>query len=244
MRLGAEDAGGEAAVDPDCGRLVDDDDPVPVRVLEHLLGVRVVGRAEGVRAEPLQQREVVDHEGVVVRLPADRGVLVLAEAAEVERLLVDQEARPVDPHGPDADRQRVRVDRRVSLDVELDSQVVQVALARPPGPDVVDPELARRAGRACDLASLGVAEHDRDLGLPAARLDLVAHGSGRAVEARRHGHVLDVRRGRRVEPDRPVQAGVVEEVVEDLLPPPAVRGLLDVARRDRVPGEDVARRRR
>ena len=37
-----------------------------------------------------------------------------------------------------------------------------------------------------------------------------------------------------------MQAGVVEEVVEDLLTPPAARRLLDVARRDRVPREDVA----
>ena len=78
---------------PDGSRLVDDDDAVPVGVPEHLLGVGVVGGAERVRAEPLQEREVVDHQHVVVRLPAHRGVLVLAEAAEVEGLLVDQEAR-------------------------------------------------------------------------------------------------------------------------------------------------------
>ena len=97
---------------PDGGRLVDDDDAVPVGVVEHLLVVGVVRRAERVRAEPLQQREVVDHERVVVALAVDRDVLVLAEAGEVERLAVDQEARAVHGDRADADRQRVDVDQR------------------------------------------------------------------------------------------------------------------------------------
>ena len=111
---GAEDAARDAHVEADRGGLVDHDDAVPVGVVEDLLGVGVVRGAERVRAEPVHQREVVDHEHVVVALAAHRAVLVLAEAAEVERLAVDQEARAVDLHRADADGERVGVDRRLA----------------------------------------------------------------------------------------------------------------------------------
>ena len=137
---------------PDGRGLVDHHDAVAVGVVEHLLGVRVVRRAERVRAEPLHQREVVDHERVVVALAAHGGVLVLAEAREVERLAVDQEARAVDPHGADADRQRVGVDRRVAVAPQLDAELVEVALAGAPRVDVRDRELAVGAGGPRDLA--------------------------------------------------------------------------------------------
>ena len=85
--------GHHAEVLPDRGRLVDDDDAVPVGVVQHLLGVGVVRRAERVGADPVHQREVVHHQRVVVALAADGGVLVLAEAGEGEGLAVDQELR-------------------------------------------------------------------------------------------------------------------------------------------------------
>ena len=104
MNDDAAEHASELGVEPDRGSFVDDDDAVPVGVVEHLLRVRVVRGAERVRSEPLHQREVVHHERVVVPLAAHGAVLVLAEASEVEGLAVDQEAGAVDPHGADADR--------------------------------------------------------------------------------------------------------------------------------------------
>src|SRR4051812_29366525 len=63
---------------------------------------------------------------------AHGAVLVLAEPAEVAGLAVDQELRAVDLQGPDAHQERVRVGRRVAVAPQLDRQVVEVALARPP----------------------------------------------------------------------------------------------------------------
>src|SRR3954447_24006820 len=92
--LPPQDPGHHAEVLPDGGGLVDHDDAVPVGEVEDLLGVGVVRGPERVRADPVQKREVVDHQRVVVALAADSGVLVLAEPGEVERLAVDEEPVP------------------------------------------------------------------------------------------------------------------------------------------------------
>ena len=120
---------------------------------------------------------------------------------------------------------------------QLDVEVVQVALAGPPRMHVRDRQLARRAGRARDLGAAGVAQRDAHLRV-ALGLDLVGDGPGRAVEAGHDRHVPDVRPRRGVEPDRAVQAGVVEEVVEVALAGTVGR-VLDDAGRDRLPAQDV-----
>ena len=63
-----EQAAADGEVEADGGGLVDDDDAVPVGVVEHLLGIRVVRRAERVGADPVQEREVVHHRDRVVAL--------------------------------------------------------------------------------------------------------------------------------------------------------------------------------
>ncbi|BAS12667.1 hypothetical protein AHiyo8_09700 [Arthrobacter sp. Hiyo8] len=90
-------------VESDGGGLVDDHDPVPVRELDDFLGVGVVGGAERVCAGPVKEAEVVDEVGVVVAFAADGGVLVLAEAGEVERLAVDEELFALDGDRADPD---------------------------------------------------------------------------------------------------------------------------------------------
>ena len=129
---------------------------MPVGVVENLLGVGVVRCAEGVGAQPLHEHKVVDHVGVVVALAAHHAVLVLAEAAKVEGLTVDEEAGAVHLHGADANGQRVDVDRRLAGAPELDGEVVEVALTWPPGVYVLDAELARATGRPGNLCPLGV----------------------------------------------------------------------------------------
>jgi len=52
----------------------------------------------------------VHHEPIVVALAAHGAVLMLAEAPEIERLAVDQEAGILNPNGAYADRQRVSID--------------------------------------------------------------------------------------------------------------------------------------
>ena len=105
--------------------------PVPVGELEHLFGVGIVGGAERVRADPLHELEVVDHERVIVALAAHRGVFVLAEPCEVERLTVDEELVPAHLDGADADGDRVAVHHR-SPCTSFHRQLVEVGRAGPP----------------------------------------------------------------------------------------------------------------
>ena len=214
-RPGRRRSAADADVEPDGGGLVDDDDAVPVGVVEDLLGVGVVRGAERVRADPLHQREVVDHERVVVALAAHRAVLVLAEAGEVERLAVDQEPRAVDLDRADADRQRVRVDELVAaeqLDVERRTGSPRRAAtgARPRRVSV-----ARRAGRRARPRR----RRRRAARRAPPRRPRPPTSVGDDARPRRRGRsttvtslTCDARR--RVQPDRAVQAGVVEEVVE------------------------------
>ena len=87
VALAAEDPATESHVQPHRGGLVDQHDALPVGVVQHVLGVRVVRGPEGVGADPAQQLEVVQQVGVVVALADHRDVLVLAEPGEVERFV-------------------------------------------------------------------------------------------------------------------------------------------------------------
>ena len=92
-----------------------------------------------------------------------------------------------------------------------------------------------------DLGAAGVAHGHPHLVLLAALDDgPVGDDAGRAVDlGRADRDVADVRARRRVQPHRPVQSRVVEEVVEVLLHAAAVVELLHVARRDRRPRQLV-----
>src|SRR6185436_16185607 len=176
----------------------------------------------------------------VVALAAGRRVLVHAEAGEVERLAVDQEPLPVDGDGADPDRLRVGVDERALLVEELDAELVQVALTGLPRVGALDPEASFRPLGRRHLLAVGVAEDRANLMPPsAADLDRVVDDAGGAVERRLDRDRTDVRGGRRVQPDAPVEAGEVEEVVKVLLPAAAVLELLDVTGRDRLPAQLV-----
>ena len=134
----------DAHVEPDGGGLVDHDDAVAVGEFEHLLGVGVVRGAERVRADPLHELEVVDHERVVVPLAAHRRVLVLAEPGEVEGLAVDEELVSADFDGAHAHRDRVAVDDLLIRE-RFDRQLVEVCGARAPEHDVRHGQSAGRA---------------------------------------------------------------------------------------------------
>ena len=93
-RATEEQAATHAEVEPDRSRLVDHDDALAVGLVQHLLGIGVVGGAERVGPDPREQREVVHHGGIVVTAAVDVQILVLPEAPEVEGLAVDEEAVP------------------------------------------------------------------------------------------------------------------------------------------------------
>ena len=235
-RAAEEHAAADAEVEPDRGRLVDDDDALTIGLLEHLLGVGVVGGAERVGADPCQEREVVQHGGVVVPAAVHVEVLVLAEAAEVEGLVVDEEPRAFDPHGADADGERVAVDgRRPPRPARPAGHRGSPA----PGPRA----RGRRRGAppsAPSAAATGVpsASSQPDAHRHARRVggrDGVADDADAVVDVRDHRHVVDVRMRRRVEPHAAVQARIVEEVVVLPLAPGPVRQHLDDAGRDGLP---------
>ena len=180
---------------------------------------------------------------------------MLAEAVEVERLAVDEEADVrLDVHRPDAVRQPVRVAHVAVGGEHVDLHRVHVAghrahVARPPQLRVGDGEAAAaaRVGRhaaARDGVALRVAQRDED-GARADRRDEEVEVRLLRVEPRRHRDVLEVRVGRRrVQLHVPLQAGVVEKVHLQPLHAPTRRVDLDVAGRDRRRGQRVVDRDR
>ena len=210
-----EDPAADAEVEADGGGLVDDHDAEPVGVVEDLLGVGVVRGAEGVGAQPAEQREVVDHRGGVVALASDRVVLVHAEALEVEGLAVDQEPGAVDPDGADADRQAVAVD-----------DAGRRRRGRPAGRRGRRPRAARAwasatrssvdcAARLGDQLAVLVAQLDPDRRAGLAGDRRRCSGRCRCRPSRSVTTVMSSmwveRRG--AQPDAAVEAAVVEEVV-------------------------------
>ena len=216
----------DRAVHPHGRRLVDDDDAVRVGVVQDLLGVRVVGGAEGVGADPAQQREVVDHRDVVVALPAGHVVLVHAEAPEVEGPAVDEEVGAAHLHRAHAGLLGVGIEHGAVVVQHLDDEVVEVAVARLPQVHLGHAQLAGGSGALSHLVPDGVeqAHAHRCVRRRAAEAHLVGdrarHPLRRrvAVDAGNQRHVADVRRRRGVEPHLAVQARIVEEVVHVLLP--------------------------
>ena len=103
VALATEDAAPEAHIETHRSRFVDQHDALPVGVVDDVFGVRVVRRTERIRADPLQQLEVVQQVGVVVAFTDHRQVLMLAEPSEVERLVVDQEPDSVHLDGAHPD---------------------------------------------------------------------------------------------------------------------------------------------
>jgi hypothetical protein len=177
--------------------------------------------------------------GVVVALAEHQVVLVHTEAGEVHRLAVDQEPSAVHRDRPHADALPVAVHNGPGAVDELQLEVVQVAVAGGPPVHVRHGERAARAGAGGNLGPLGVAQDDPDLGAAGVLgLDAVVDGARAAVEAGDDRDVAEVRPRSAVEPDGPVDAGVVEEVVPVLLPL-AVRGVLDDARRDGLEAQRV-----
>ena len=238
-RAAEEEAATHAEVEPDRSRLIDHDDALAVGMVQHLLGIGVVRGTERVGPDPGEQREVVDHCGIVVTAAVDVQVLVLPEAPEVEGLAVDEEAGALDPHGADADRERVAVDDVVVVN-QLDLEVVEVATARAP-------ELRSRHAQRT-VGALRRGDHDAP-GVPKSHADgrcagvgdlhFVADDAGPLVNVGHHRDVVDAGAWRRGQPDAAVEAGVVEEVVVLALPPRPVGQSLHHARRDRLPRQLV-----
>ncbi len=239
----AEEATDDAEVQAHGGGLVDHEEAETVGVVEHLLGVGIVGRAERVRSGPLQELEVVDHRRRVVALPPDLVVLVHPEPGEVHGLAVDEEPGAVDAHRTDADRLEETVHHGVVGD-ELDAQLVEVAAPGAPQLGIVDAELATCALALGDHPIVGVRQTQADLGVAVRHRGLRAHHPGPAVDVGDDREVLDVGGRRVVEPHAAMQPRVVEEVVEVPLLARAVVAHLDGAGRDRVERQHVVDRHR
>ena len=173
-----------------------------------------------------------------MRLAEDADVLVLAEPLEVHRLPVDEELRSTHLNRPHTDRLVVRVDHLLAVD-QLDLEVVQVAVARCPPVHVGHAQHPRSPRTRSDLHACDIPENDLNVqALCRHSGDLVRHGAGRALEPRHDGDVVEVSHRSRQQPDRPVQPGVVEEVVPVPLLLPRGR-VLDDARRDGLERQGV-----
>lgn len=231
LPAGGEDTSRDVEVQADGRGLVDDHHALSVRIVQDLLGVRVVRGAERVRAGPLHQGEVMHHQDVVVTPAAHGGVLVFAEALEIERNSVDQELCAPYLHRAHAHGLPVTVDELAGAAPQRGLEFVEIAVARRPGVHVRDPEDPRRPGGGLDLDPGGIAQrhpHFVLLGLRGA-VHAVGDEAGRVLEGGGDGDVGDVGGGRGVQPHGPVQARVVEEVVEVFLHPAAVLAFLHLA---------------
>jgi hypothetical protein len=178
----------------------------------------------------------VHHERVVVALADDGEVFVLAETGEVERVAVDEESVPADPDRTYADTLVVAVHEGFTVD-QLHVEVVEVAVAGRPAVHVRHRQRPVGALGVRHLPAGGVTQDDASAGGARGRGPVVDDPGG-AVEIGDHRDVGEVRTGRRIEPDRAMDARVVEEVVPVALPL-AGRGVFDDARRDRLETESV-----
>src|SRR5699024_5197864 len=135
-----------------------------VRVLEHVFGVGVVRGAEGVRAYPPHEVEVMDHVCRVVPLAPDRAVLVLAEASEPEGLAVDEELLAVHLHGADADGECVHV-ALAGRSERLRDQLVEISRPRTPQGGIRDTDLAPSPLAPGHRGPFGIPYLDPNVGL-------------------------------------------------------------------------------
>ncbi len=149
----------DAEIEADGRGLVDDDDAEAVSHVEHFLRVGVVRRPKGVRADPAEKLEVVQHRRIIVATTTDIEILMLAKSLEIERLFIDEEALPLDADGPYAYRQDVAVGE-LARGVEVDSQPVEVGGARLPENRVGDSKHAVRPAGGRNHTTIRITEFD------------------------------------------------------------------------------------
>lgn len=143
------------------------------------------------------------------------------ESAKVNRLSVDEKLARVPVQRSHANLEPVNVDRIGVGAVQEDLHRVQVARLRvheirPPRLHVLDLDVALHLarGRLGDDLSLLVEHPDRHRqpGLRCVAVHLEEDAAARVDDVRRRDDVVNVLDGRRVERDRPMDAGVIEEV--------------------------------
>ena len=206
--IGGEEVHG-ALHEADGGDFVDDQEALFISHLVQLLGVGVVAGAEAVGTDPLHQLVVALDGGEVEAAAADIGVLVLAEAAQIDGLAVQQEMAVLDLEGADADLLGVFIDHGTAV-VDADDDIVQVSSVDVPQLCVLDDEGAFLAGGLSNLGG-AVVQLDGDFVVAVGGdgvIDLSALGS----QAVLHGVVEDTLGGQSHQLDRAVDAGVVVEV--------------------------------
>jgi hypothetical protein len=162
-------------------------------------------------------------------LAVQREVLVHPEAAQRDWPPVQQQARPGHGDRPDAHRHRVLV-----LSVPH-VQPVQVGVVRGPWPGPGNGEHPGGTRPPGHQRAVGGQQPGRGIpgtGYPGPPPHFP--GPGGRVEGRGDRDIRDVAGRRGVQPHRPVQPGVVEEIVEVPLPFPPAGADGDSSRRDRL----------
>ena len=142
----------------DGGDFVDDEEAFLISHLVQLLRIGVVAGAEAVGTDPLHQLVIALDGGQVEAAAADVCILVLAEAAQVDGLAVQQEVAVLDLEGADADLLGVLVDDGAAV-VDADDDVVQVGGVNVPELGVLDDQSTFLAGSLSDLGGAVVQLH-------------------------------------------------------------------------------------
>ena len=129
----------EEIVDSDCRSLIDDDNSLPVALTHHLLGIGIVGGAEGIGSLPFHDRDIPGIHCQVDPAAIGEGILMLAVTLEVEFAAIDQET--VANHLDRADSIRKFID----IFSIADPDSVEIGIQRPPEPGLLKGKLTGQA---------------------------------------------------------------------------------------------------
>ena len=191
------------------GNLVDDKEALLIGHLVQLLSVGIVAGAEAVGTDPLHQLIIALDGGQIQTAAADVGVLMLAEAAQIDGLAVQKEVAVLDLKGADADLLMVFVHNGLAIG-DANNKAVQVGSVDIPQPDILDMQRAALAIGMCDLFCTVI--HIHADGMVTVRCNGVGNIGVGAAEAVYYAEVQYALLGQRHQLDRAVDAGIVVKV--------------------------------
>ena len=178
------------------------------------------------------------HQRIVVRFTTHGTVFVFTKAGEIERFAVDQELGIPHFYGAQAHGQAVAVF------AVFDFEGVKVGFAWLPRCGARHLDAATALAAAAHFAALGIAQAhagchvgrgvavDFNLEIDCARARVLTLVDG---PIRHDRHISNVNLGRAVQPDWAVQAGIVEEIMKNLLTLSPISQGDHAPRRNRVP---------
>src|SRR5699024_8173961 len=178
--------------------------------LIHLIGIGVMAGAEAVRADPLHALIVTLDCDKVQPAAAQVGVLMLAKAAQIDRLAVKQELAVRALKGTHAGLLIILIHNGGTIH-NPHNKVVQVGSVHIPQMGVCNVEGAGLAGALGNLVALGVVDLNHTVVVAVGHNSVIHIGVG-AIQVVNNREIGDLFFRQAKQLDRALQAGVVVEV--------------------------------